>query len=251
MVWPLWSECKKASHRWLLLGYLTLACTCILLTGSRSAFVGLCFLSFVGAGLSKYRVRLLALLLVAAPLIWFCLRDDLQNRFLTLIDSSYGPKNAEQSAEGRIEGWRNGIELWEKHRLLGVGPGNTGIATGKGFQSHELYAQVIGELGSVGAIAFVVVLFCFFRNYFEARRIGRNTLNNRKSFDVRLCQAVTMTVVLLMLMGLGAHNLFRYQWLWFGAFEAIALQNLKIAQLAWAGDSIAAYEWNQADQEDL
>ena len=30
-------------------------------------------------------------------------------------------------------------------------------------------------------------------------------------------------VVLLLFMGLGGHNLFRYNWLWFGAFQLIAL----------------------------
>jgi hypothetical protein len=38
---------------------------------------------------------------------------------------------------------------------------------------------------------------------------------------------VNLTVLLLLLMGLGGHNLYRYTWLWFGAFQAIALDCMR------------------------
>ena len=40
-------------------------------------------------------------------------------------------------------------------------------------------------------------------------------------------RSTSLAVVLLLLMGLGGHNLYRYTWLWFGAFQAVALDCLR------------------------
>ena len=50
--------------------------------------------------------------------VWFSLRTDLQNRFLTLIDPSYGPANAQASAESRWQGWHDGVRIWKEQWLL-------------------------------------------------------------------------------------------------------------------------------------
>jgi O-antigen ligase len=238
MVWPVWREYREKWCRMLLAGYVALACVCILETGSRSAFAGLCLVLLVAALLSRYRLRILTGLVVTAPLVWCSLRPDLQNRFLTLWDPSYGPKNAQQSAEGRAQGWRDGVRLWQEHPVLGVGPEAFGTATGLRFQSHELYGQALGELGTLGAIAFAGVVGSLFANYFEMRRVCRREPAFRDRFPAGLVSAVTLSVVLLLIMGLGAHNLYRYEWLWFGAFQAIALCCLRDGRLAAASESV-------------
>ncbi len=174
MIFPLWYEAKKGWQKKLLIGYVLLACGCILLTGSRSTFVGLALLSILAAGFSKHRYTFAMGILIAAPLIWVSLREDLKNRYLTLIDPSVGPANAETSAESRITGWWDGVRMWQKNPLLGVGPGNFGKARGYDLQSHELYGQILGELGSVGAIAFAFIIGAFYTNWQSARRLAAN-----------------------------------------------------------------------------
>jgi O-antigen ligase len=231
MVYPLWLAATRRWHRWALAGYVALAVTCILLTGSRSAFVGLCFLGLLAVGLlKKYRVKLALLFAIAAPVIWVNLRPDLQNRFLTLYDPSYGPPNAQASAEGRKQGWLDGVRLWRERPVFGVGPGAFGVARGTGMESHHLYGQVLGELGTAGALAFALVVFGFIANALECRRRCRVEPQLRGAFPTRVVSAVTVTVVLLLVLGFGGHNLYRYTWLWFGAFQAIALDCLRRAQ---------------------
>ena len=66
----LWPQARKAWQHALLAGYGLLSLACILLTSSRSAFVGVCFLGVVVAVASKHRLTLVLLMAACAPLAW-------------------------------------------------------------------------------------------------------------------------------------------------------------------------------------
>lgn len=223
----LWPQARRLWQRGLLAGYAVFSAVCILLTSSRSGFVGLCFLAGMTALLSAHRLKWLLLLVVLAPATWYSLPAHRQTRFLTLIDPSYGPANAQQSAEGRAKGWHDGLQIWSQYPVTGVGPGAFKAASGSGYESHQLYGQILGELGTFGAIAFVGLLGALTANAWAAFRLCRQTPELRDDFAWAIVRAATQTVVLLLLMGLGGHNLYRYTWLWFGAFQAIALHLLR------------------------
>ena len=91
-------------------------------------------------------IKLILVLAIAAPIVWVNLRPDLQNRYLTLIDPSYGPQGAQASAEGRVLGWQYGVELWQRRPVFGVGPGAFGTAIGSGFAAPPIRPSV-GRVG--------------------------------------------------------------------------------------------------------
>ncbi|TSA39780.1 O-antigen ligase family protein [archaeon] len=227
MVYPLWSLVAGSRLRWALVGYVGLSATCVLLTGSRMGFVGLCSLALIVVLLSKRRLAVIALLAVVAPIAWNLLPEDRQNRFLTLWDPSYGPKGAQASAEGRARGFYDGVKLWKQNPLLGVGPGVFRAATGRGGQSHHLYGQVLGELGTLGALALAGIVLGIAGNMRDVRRVFRSAPTSASIFSYRVSVAVATTFVLLLVMGMGAHYLYDHTWLWFGAFQAIALHCLQ------------------------
>jgi O-antigen ligase len=167
---------------------------------------------------------MILLLGVAVLLVAAFMPSYLQDRFMTLVDSSRGPANAQESAAGRIGGFFEGFHLWDANPIVGIGPGAFLYATGIGFNSHNLYAQVVSEMGAVGTIAFCGLLACFFLNWMETRRLYRN---QPPDFLYHVSRAVTLNVFLLLLMGWAGHNLFRYNWLWFAAFQAIALHCIR------------------------
>jgi O-antigen ligase len=237
MVLPAWRLACTNRQRGLLMGYAGLAVVCILLTGSRSALCSLVLLLGIAAFFSRHRVTLLAALGVAAPIVWFSLRADLQNRFLTLIDPSYGPANAQVSAESRWQGWYDGVRIWKEHRLLGAGPGSFMAARGCQLQAHNLYGQVLGELGTLGALALAAVVCGFIGNTMILRRLCQHEPELTRSFSATVVLAVTVTVILLLFDGLSGHNLYRYTWLWFGAFQAIALNCIRQHAGKLAGES--------------
>ena len=58
-------------------------------------------------------------------------------------------------------------------------------------------------------------------------------LRNRKpDFLYHVSRAVFLNVLLLLLMGWAGHNLFRYNWLWFAAFQAVALHCIRLQSAA-------------------
>lgn len=223
MVYPVWYEVRKVWHRLALLGYVLLSATCVLLTGSRMGFVGLSTLVIGGMILSRHRLKLLVLLCVTTPIVWAALPEDRQNRYLTLLDPSYGPKNAQASADSRMLFFWEGIRLWRENPVLGLGPVGFVKAAGLGHQTHNLYAQVLSELGTLGAIALAILVAAFGQNMLEMRQLSCGNLAAGIGFFNRLSIAVVVTLVLLLLLGMAAHNLFRYTWEWYGAFQAIAI----------------------------
>jgi O-antigen ligase len=225
LLYPVWFLATRRWHRLLLMVYLCLSIACVLLTGSRMGFAGLCALVLGAILLSRHRVKYLFFLAVCSPLIWMMLPEDRQNRFLTLIDPTKGPKSAQESAEGRTHGFINGLKLWRENPLFGVGPGQTGKSTGEGTQAHNLYGQVLGELGTFGAAAFLMVIVSYVKNWWEIRKLIRAAPSTNPFLNA-LSDAIMAAILLLLLMGWGGHNLFRYTWLWYGAFQAIALQCL-------------------------
>src|SRR5207248_3943413 len=137
-------ERPRRLPRWLLAGFALGACGCILLTGSRGGLVGLAALGGMVLLVSVRRKGPAVLLgglaaLAGLAVLTVALPEELQHRYLTLVDSSQGPRNAEESVQGRIDGIVLGFELFKRSPLLGHGPASFVHATGKGLQPHNLY----------------------------------------------------------------------------------------------------------------
>lgn len=203
-------------------GYTGLSVLCLLLTGSRSSLLGL----LVWAGIlilgSRRRWVWLTAFALAAPVVFVALPDSLQNRFETIVNPEVGPANARESGEGRLYGFLKGFELWGNSPLTGIGPGAWRPATGTKLESHNLYGQLVGELGALGLVAFVAVVACFVWNYRRIARIRREYPEWRNDLVFQIASAVAVALFLLLFMGNFGHNLFRYSWLWYGGFLIIA-----------------------------
>jgi O-antigen ligase len=223
LTFPFWAQARSLRQRFLLASYTALTVLCIVLTGSRGNLVGLLCLAAVAMISSQRRVRMLVLLAVVLPAGWFALPVSLQHRFLTLIDPSYGPKNAQESAEFRSQALTQGVKLWGRSPVTGFGPFSFGKAAGHGYQAHNLYAQAISEVGSLGTLAFAAIVWGFAANAAEMRRLCRWIGPGEDDFPCRVSRAISISVILLLVLGFSGHNLYRYNWMWFGAFQAVAL----------------------------
>ena len=173
---------------------------------------------------SKRRKAGIFVLAGAACVAMLALPGPLQNRFLTLVDPSVGPANAETSAEGRLDGFMYGIRLWQTSPVTGTGLSTFAALTGREGAAHNLYGQVLSEMGLVGFAALVGLLLAFRGNAMEARRFYRRYPERKTDVAYHVSRALSMSVLLLVLMGWAGHIMFRYNWLWFGAFQVATLQ---------------------------
>lgn len=224
-LYPLWVLAHERWQRMAIIAMGGLGFGCILLTGSRSSLAALILLVGLVSLTSKYRWRLLAAMVLVPPLIWANLRPDLQDRYLTLIDPSLGPENAEASAEGRTKSFWDGMHSFAENPIFGAGFKSYLAKTG--FQTHNLYNEAMGELGSFGLAVLIGFAWCFVGNYREARRLAR--LDDLEDvFLYRVCLAGLLSCLLLFFLGWAGHNLGRYNWLWFGAFTSLAVHFLRV-----------------------
>lgn len=205
-----------------LAGYMGLSVLCVLLTGSRSSLLGL--LVYAGWLIlrSKKRGVWLAAFALAAPAAFVALPGSLQDRFETIIDSDVGPANARESGEGRIVGFLTGLDLFTQNPLTGVGPGAWRPATKSKVESHNLYGQLLGETGLVGAAAFTAVLLAFLVNVRRCARDRRADPVGEHDLVYQVPVAVWAGVLLMLFLGNFGHNLFRFNWLWYGGFLVVA-----------------------------
>jgi O-antigen ligase len=218
---PFWTDPASKRWRWLLGGYLALSVVCIGLTGSRSAFVGFLLGGLLMIMKSRWRWRLAIGGVLAAPLLWAALPPTLQTRFETIINPDVGPANAKSSAEGRIQGLVSGLQLWEENPISGCGPGAWRKATGSTIESHNLYGQLMGEMGTLGVAAFTAILVGFWVNLRWIRKAYRLHPEWGHDFLYQVTSAIGLGVLLLLFLGNFGHNLFRYSWYWYGGFLII------------------------------
>jgi hypothetical protein len=226
---PLVTLFKKRWHYFFMIGYILLSVRCIQLTGSRSAFLGLGVLLFSTAAVSKHRMKLLPIMCLLSIAIWFTLTDNLRDRYRTLVDSSVN-ESANQSAQGRVHGFYMGWKNWETSPIWGVGPDCHGLATGEGFLAHSLYGQIPGELGTLGITAMLALICCFLLNHFQIlqhyKYLQRKGLGKEGLFCLRISTAIVSAILLLLFFGAGGHNGYRFHWIWFAAFQALAFSCL-------------------------
>ncbi len=222
LVTPLWLSRPTGRMKAFLLAYLGLSLLCIGLTGSRSSLVGLVLWAGIAVMRSRWRLRMALATVVAAPLLWVALPPSLQNRFETIINPEVGPANARESGEGRIYGFMLGMELWGRYPATGCGPGAFRPATGSATEPHNLYGQLLGEMGTLGAVTFLGMVAAFWMNVRRVKQAYRAHPEWELDFLYHLARAVGLALVLLLFEGNFGHNLFRFNWLWYGGFLIIA-----------------------------
>lgn len=220
--------------------YCALAVVCVVLTGSRSSFAALFLLVLLWVS-SRHGVGRVKLLLVSIPMVlmvWMVMPAEKQDRIRTMWNPEAGPENAQTSAEGRLEGFKVAFKMFKREPLTGVGAG------GKNFimyrmdkhmdeeghesptQSHNLYGEVLAELGAPGLLLLLGMAFSTFRCSLFVRRVLASR-QGEEGFFAQLALAIMGALVLLLFLGLAGHNFYRPMWLWLAAWAGIMFRILK------------------------
>jgi putative inorganic carbon (hco3(-)) transporter len=145
----------------------------ILGSSSRGAVLGgaAALLAFLGH--SKHKIRTLVVLGLLAAAAWWSMPPEFASRFDTA--------GADRTSTERLDRWRAGIDMIERHPVLGIGYDNWAIyypphykpGATSGELCHNIFIQAGAELGFSGLLALVgVVLACFYMTM-HARRQAR------------------------------------------------------------------------------
>ena len=243
IAWAMWKTRHAFTETWpatlrrlfpYCLGIYALIClSAIVLTNSRGGVLGvLVFLALVvlsGRGIGKK--LLISICLVGV--VWVAMPEEHRNRVRTIWNPDVGPRNAARSAEGRIEGFRAGLEMFKQHKFAGVGLGCFALyrfhyVDGNPEEAHNLLGQTLGETGIVGTLAFSLLIVAVFANSVTTLTLTRGREDDPSVAIIReITIACVMTVLVLLYFGILSHNMLRFNWLWVAAFALLCREFAK------------------------
>jgi O-antigen ligase len=178
----IWKSKLLIEKKWLVIlpVYLLVMVVLLLLTKTRSAWLGLAAFFFIYACL--YERRYLFVLIGAACVA--LLIPEIRDRITDLGQGNEMAANqALNSYAWRKELWTSGLNWMEKsHYLFGYGLGSFNyysitffpLAAGKSWDSHSVYVQLMFEVGAIGFLAYILMLIRLGRKIYEVWR--RNSL---------------------------------------------------------------------------
>ncbi len=99
------------------------------------------------------------------------------NRITSIFDSSSDPTGSSQARRDLLE---RAKDVASNHLIFGVGMGNYTIYSLHEQRAHNSFLEISAELGVIGLIAYLVMIFAPLRSL---RRIGRETSPPQKTFE--------------------------------------------------------------------
>jgi len=177
---------KRHWLRWLLWGVIPLGWHAIFLTGSRGGLVGLCMVLIAVVLLSNRKILALPLLLLFLLFYQWQAGDTMKERSDTI--STY---ETEGSAQQRIAAWSGGLKMMADHPLTGVGLGSFITALPHYSETsprvaHNTFIQFAAESGVGAGVAYLVIVFIFFRNSINIYRWCGECSKNIDIFQIDL-----------------------------------------------------------------
>jgi len=142
--------------------------------------------------------------------------------------------------EGRLTGITHGIGMLRKGNILGVGPGCFVFARGKYFgftmESHNIYGQMIGDLGIPGTVAWFFLVRQIFLNLIASKQRLRS-LSREKGFLYRLAVGLQISLIVRLFISLGSHGLYYFYWY---VIAALSIAVLKLTETMYENESKTA-----------
>ena len=210
--------------------YVLLAIYAAFMSSSRSALVltaaaAVWAITMLPKGLP--RVLVASTLIGAVVFMLAGLSDSQRKR----IESLWNPDTYEResSTVGRIEGYRVGFRMFRENPVLGVGPGNWSVyrvrrIDGNKLKAHNLTGQLLATRGGLGTMTFIGFLVATLLYGWREMRRRRHAKTGWDHGVRGLCYACMFGYALLLISGLGAHNLERPHWAWLSALMIAAVE---------------------------
>jgi hypothetical protein len=216
-------------------------CYALVLSASRSGFLALVFLCLFAIWRSKHRAGWL-LAGVAGAIVALSLMTALQRERYVSIWSPDAPGHG--TAQGRITAVIEDFEVSLRRPLFGHGLGTSLEANahyrGEDMPSHDLYTETAMELGYVGLILVLALIWSFLRTCWTAQQVVRATpmADERLRFLHDVASSLVVVVAVDLFFSFASYGLSEPYWYLIGG---IAVVTTRLAvKMASAVDPAAA-----------
>jgi O-antigen ligase len=193
----------------------------LLLTGSRSGLVGLAAIALLIWAKSKHKILLAGVVAGAFFVTVPLLSPEMRDRYLSIWDSD--TKNA-VTAEGRLSGVELDLEVAMRRPLFGHGLGTSREANanfgGRDQPSHNLYTEVIQELGFVGLLIFLYFVRVLASTLYGMVQRVRST-HSALGYETKLASALQVWMGMNLLFSFAAYGLSGHEWYLAAGFTVV------------------------------
>jgi putative inorganic carbon (hco3(-)) transporter len=194
----------------------------LILTMSRGAFIALAVGAWLVLWQSKHKPMLITVGLALCVGGWMIMSDVQRERYMSIFSSEETPQS--QTAQGRIDGMKEEFRLGMNRPIVGHGVGTTpeakvNVAGARAKASHNLYAELLIEVGIIGAILFVSFMWQILRVTQRNRLILASRVTNEESeydFPARLNRALFVIFWVYAVYSINYYGLSQDYWYIFG-----------------------------------
>ena len=190
----------------------------MLLTGTRTALYCLVVAGFIYILRSRKRVKALVAMAVVFIGLWAFLPNSMKARYLVTLSAQGRAQDLDYTL--RLMSWEGGWHMFLSNPLTGIGMADYNAANGvkywpgaghkQWFDAHSLFFKILGELGLFGLVTFTGLITSLVRTNARLRRILETGGGDR--IVPAFLKAANYIVLILLLVGYGAHDLYRSTW---------------------------------------
>jgi len=203
----------------------------LILTQSRGAFVALLVIGFFIFKESKRKMMLIIVAVLVAVLGWQVMTDEQKDRYLSLVGKSETSNAA--SVDGRIQGMLREFSLGLERPIVGHGLGTTPEAKthilGSRQASHNLYAELLIELGFVGAFIFIAFLVKVYRRLLDSSKFLVSRQGENRDFYISLNKALIAVFWMYAAYSFNYWGLSQYYWYLFAGSVVVFHRMIRIS----------------------
>lgn len=197
----------------------------VVLTNSRAGAVGLVAAMLLLSLKARRRVLALGASGLVLLVAWVAMGPERRERILSIAQRS-----EDASYVYRVYAWQAARQMFLERPVLGVGAGSFAAAfyeeftipdrgRGRWMQAHNVYYQVLSELGLAGVLCFGLLLYLMFRTFRRCRRGWAEVEGNAIS---PLVEGAEVGLVVLLVTGWAGHNLYRFPYYLLASLAMIA-----------------------------
>jgi O-antigen ligase len=191
----------------------------IMLTGSRTAYVGTIVLGVLTVIFSRNKARNIILVVLLAIVIFAVMPEEYRARFDTIGDTG-AVISGEQQEGSMYTRWIIIKDAWKvflRYPIVGCGLDNfwriRGIMFNRWQQEHNLYMQVLTNMGIIGFISFSYLIFMILK-YLAITRKKLRKMKMERSYLMGMVNALNAFLIMRLVVGMFGHDLYdNYWWL--------------------------------------
>lgn len=216
---------QKGLLKLLFIGMVVGLLAIVLYTGSRTGYVATIILFLaVMMRLGIFKAKTVFALLAIGMAALLVIPEDYKDRFGTMFKSE---EERGSSANKRMEIIEDAWFI-AKEYPLGVGvhafPHVRELEFGRKQDTHNLYLEVLTNLGPFGLLAFIVFIALLFKTNRRSRAL---LLQKNQLFLAEVCYIVNLYILCRLALGLFGMDLYEVYW-WFAAGLTICLAKLSV-----------------------